>query len=189
MLAHKATREGKAAAEVACVEKPVLDAAVTPSVACTDPEGGWDCLTEIACKVAGCKVKIAAFPWMAAGRALSMGRPEGRPKLIFDDSTGKTFGAGIVGPGAGELIAEVVLVIEMSADAEDIGHSIDPHPDLWRRSPSRPRSQPGRSLTSECRRAIRTTKEGAAQWRGPVCAWGAFNSHWGMRDTMVSAIS
>lgn len=130
MLAHKAVHEGKVAAEAACGEKAYFDASCIPSVAYTDPEVAWVGLTERAAKEQKTAIKTAKFPWAASGRALSLGRDEGLTKLIFDPVTGKVLGAGIVGPNAGDLIAEATLAIEMGGDAEDIGLTIHPHPTL-----------------------------------------------------------
>jgi dihydrolipoamide dehydrogenase len=130
MLAHKATHEGKVAAEVAAGEKSSFDARVIPSVAYTDPEVAWVGLTETDAKRDGIEYEKGQFPWAASGRALSLGRDEGMTKLIFDKSTGRVLGGGIVGTHAGDLIAEVGLAIEMGADASDIGMTIHPHPTL-----------------------------------------------------------
>ncbi len=130
MLAHKATHEAKVAAEVAAGEKSSFDARVIPSVAYTDPEVAWVGLTETEAKAKGIAYEKGAFPWAASGRALSIGRPEGLTKLLFDPQTERLLGAGIVGPSAGDLIAEASLAIEMGADASDIGLTIHPHPTL-----------------------------------------------------------
>jgi len=130
MLAHKAVHEGKVAAEVACGIKRFFDARVIPSVAYTDPEVAWVGLTEAQARAEGLKVGKGVFPWAASGRSLSLGRSEGLTKLIFDESDDRVIGAGIVGPNAGDLIAEVALAIEMGADAVDLGHTIHPHPTL-----------------------------------------------------------
>jgi len=130
MLAHKATHEGKVAAEVAAGHKRFFDARVIPSVAYTDPEIAWVGLTETAAKAQGIAVEKGVFPWAASGRSLSLGRDEGFTKLVFDPATQRVLGGGIVGPNAGELIAEVGLAIEMGADAADIGLTIHPHPTL-----------------------------------------------------------
>lgn len=130
MLAHKAVHEAKVAAEVACGDKSAFEPAGIPSVAYTDPEVAWVGLTETQAKAEGRKVRIAKFPWMASGRALSLDRGEGLTKQIYDPETGKLLGAGIVGKNAGELIAEAALAIEMGADAHDIGLTIHPHPTL-----------------------------------------------------------
>jgi dihydrolipoamide dehydrogenase len=130
MLAHKAVHEGKVAAEVACGQKSVFDAKVIPSVAYTDPEVAWVGLTETEAKAKGIKLGKGAFPWAASGRSLSIGRDEGVTKVLFDEETHRLVGCGIVGPNAGELIAEAALAIEMGADAADIGLTIHPHPTL-----------------------------------------------------------
>jgi dihydrolipoamide dehydrogenase len=130
MLAHKAVHEGKVAAEVAAGMSTSFDARVIASVAYTDPEVAWVGLTETAARANGMRVGKGVFPWAASGRSLSLGRDEGLTKLLFDPDTQRVIGAGIVGPGAGELIAEVALAIEMGADAEDIGLTIHPHPTL-----------------------------------------------------------
>ena len=130
MLAHKATHEGRVAAEVAAGLKSAFDARVIPSVAYTDPEVAWVGLTETEAKAKGIKVGKGAFPWMASGRALSVGRDEGVTKVLIDEDTHRIIGCGIVGPNAGELIAEAALAIEMDAEASDIGSTIHPHPTL-----------------------------------------------------------
>jgi dihydrolipoamide dehydrogenase len=130
MLAHKAVHEGKVAAEVAAGQKRAFDARVIPSVAYTDPEVAWVGLTETEAKAKGVKYGKGVFPWAASGRSLSLGRDEGLTKLLFDEETDRVIGAGIVGPNAGDLIAEVALAIEMGCDATDIGHTIHPHPTL-----------------------------------------------------------
>jgi dihydrolipoamide dehydrogenase len=130
MLAHKATHEGKVAAEVAAGHKRAFDARVIPSVAYTDPEIAWVGLTENEAKAQGLDYGKGVFPWAASGRSLSLNRDEGMTKILFDQSTKRVIGAGIVGPNAGDLIAEVALAIEMDCDAEDIGLTIHPHPTL-----------------------------------------------------------
>ncbi|MCI4661720.1 MAG: dihydrolipoyl dehydrogenase [Neomegalonema sp.] len=130
MLAHKAVHEGKVAAEVAAGHKSAFDAKVIPSVAYTDPEVAWVGLTEEQAKAKGIKIGKGVFPWAASGRALSNERSEGMTKLIFDPETNRVLGGAIVGPNAGDLIAEVALAIEMGADAEDIGLTVHPHPTL-----------------------------------------------------------
>jgi dihydrolipoamide dehydrogenase len=130
MLAHKATHEGKVAAEVIAGHKSSFDARVIPSVAYTDPEISWVGLTETAAKAAGTPYEKAAFPWAASGRSLAMGRDEGFTKLLFDPVNHRVVGGGIVGPHAGDLISEVALAIEMDCDAADIGLTIHPHPTL-----------------------------------------------------------
>lgn len=130
MLAHKAVHEAKVAAEVAAGHKSVFDARVIPSVAYTDPEVAWVGLTETEAKAQGIKVGKGVFPWAASGRSLAIGRDEGVTKVLFDEATDRVIGAGIVGPNAGDLIAEVALAIEMGADAHDLGSTIHPHPTL-----------------------------------------------------------
>ncbi len=130
MLAHKATHEGRVAAEVAAGRNSVFDAKVIPSVAYTDPEVAWVGLTENEAKTKGMKYGKGVFPWAASGRSLSLGRDEGVTKLLFDENTDRIIGCGIVGPGAGELITEAALAIEMGADGADIGLTIHPHPTL-----------------------------------------------------------
>ncbi len=130
MLAHKASHEGKLAAEVAHGEKRAFDARVIPSVAYTDPEIAWVGLTETDAKAKGIEYEKGVFPWAASGRSLSLGRDEGFTKLLFDKTTHRVVGAGIVGPNAGDLISEVALAIEMGCDAADIGLTIHPHPTL-----------------------------------------------------------
>lgn len=130
MLAHKATHEGKVAAEVAAGKKSWFDAKTIPSVAYTDPEVAWMGLTETDAKAQGIAIAKGSFPWAASGRSLSMGRSEGLTKIIYDPETKQILGAGMVGPNAGELIAEAVLALEMGADIEDIALTIHPHPTL-----------------------------------------------------------
>jgi dihydrolipoamide dehydrogenase len=130
MLAHKAVHEGKVAAEVCAGQNRVFDAMVIPSVAYTDPEVAWVGVTENEAKAKGMKVGKGVFPWAASGRSLSLGRDEGITKVLFDEADDRVVGAGIVGPNAGDLIAEVALAIEMGADATDIGQTIHPHPTL-----------------------------------------------------------
>ena len=128
MLAHKATHEGKLAAEVIAGHKVAFDARTIPSVAYTDPEVAWMGLTET--QAQGVAYDKAVFPWAASGRALATGRDEGMTKLLFDRNSKRIIGAGVVGVNAGELIAETVLALEMGADASDIGLTIHPHPTL-----------------------------------------------------------
>ncbi len=130
MLAHKATHEGKVAAEVAAGLKSAFDARVIPSVAYTDPEVAWAGPTETELKASGAAYGKGVFPWAASGRSLSLGRDDGLTKLLFDEESHRLIGAGIVGPNAGDLIAEAALAIEMGADAADVGHTIHPHPTL-----------------------------------------------------------
>ncbi len=130
MLAHKATHEGKLAAEVIAGHKVAFDARTIPSVAYTDPEVAWMGLSETQAQAQGVDYEKAVFPWAASGRALATGRDEGMTKLLFDKTTRRIIGAGIVGVNAGELIAETVLALEMGADATDLGLTIHPHPTL-----------------------------------------------------------
>ena len=130
MLAHKATHEGKVAAEVIAGMKSSFEPLTIPSVAYTDPEVAWMGLNEIEAKAQGIEYEKGAFPWAASGRALGIDRDEGLTKVLFDKESKRILGAGIVGPNAGELIAEAVLALEMGADAEDIGLTIHPHPTL-----------------------------------------------------------
>ncbi|MCK6371380.1 MAG: FAD-dependent oxidoreductase, partial [Gammaproteobacteria bacterium] len=130
MLAHKASHEGKVAAEVAAGHKRAFDARVIPSVAYTDPEIAWVGLTETEAKAQGAAFGKGVFPWAASGRALALNRDEGMTKILFDPATKRVLGAGIVGPNAGDLISEAALAIEMGCDAEDIGLTIHPHPTL-----------------------------------------------------------
>ena len=130
MLAHKASHEGVVAAEVIAGENVAFDAQTIPSVAYTDPEVAWMGLTETAAKEAGVEFEKAVFPWAASGRALALGRSEGFTKLLVEPGSRRVLGCGIVGVGAGDLIAETVLALEMGADAEDLALTIHPHPTL-----------------------------------------------------------
>ena len=130
MLAHKAVHEAHVAAEVAAGQKSYFDARVIPAVAYTDPEVAWVGLTEDDAKKQGIAVTKGLFPWAASGRAIANGRDEGFTKLLFDASSHKILGGGIVGTHAGDLISEVALAIEMGADMVDIGKTIHPHPTL-----------------------------------------------------------
>jgi len=130
MLAHKASHEGVAAAEVISGKNVAFDPRAIPSVAYTDPEVAWTGLTETDAVRDGIDYEKAVFPWQASGRALSLGRPEGLTKLLVDPESRRVLGAGITGPSAGELIAEATLAIEMGADAEDLGLTIHAHPTL-----------------------------------------------------------
>ncbi len=130
MLAHKATHEGKVAAEVAAGHKRAFDARVIPSVAYTDPEIAWAGVTESEAQGSGQKLGKGLFPWMASGRSLALNRDEGFTKLLFDPETDRIVGGGIVGSNAGDLISEVALAIEMGAVAADIGLTVHPHPTL-----------------------------------------------------------
>jgi dihydrolipoamide dehydrogenase len=128
MLAHKAVHEGHVAAEAANGMKSHFDARVVPSVAYTDPEIAWVGLTEDEAKKNGVAIGVAKFPWAASGRAIANARDEGFTKVIFDAETHRCVGGGIVGLGAGDLISELALAVEMGADATDIGKTIHPHP-------------------------------------------------------------
>ena len=130
MLAHKASHEGKIAAEVIAGMKTGFDALTIPAVAYTDPEVTWMGLTETQAKKEGKSYDKATFPWAASGRSLSLGRNEGLTKILCDKETGRILGAGMVGPNAGELIAEAVLALEMGADVDDISLTVHPHPML-----------------------------------------------------------
>ncbi|HFD11029.1 MAG TPA: dihydrolipoyl dehydrogenase [Crenotrichaceae bacterium] len=130
MLAHKATHEAKVAAEVIAGLPVAFEAKTIPSVAYTDPEIAWMGITENQAKTQNIDYELGVFPWAASGRAIGIGRKEGLTKLLFDAESGRIIGAGIVGPNAGELIAETILALEMGADAEDISLSIHPHPTL-----------------------------------------------------------
>ncbi|MBI1964640.1 MAG: dihydrolipoyl dehydrogenase, partial [Betaproteobacteria bacterium] len=130
MLAHKATHEGKTAAEVIAGQKSYFDARTIPSVAYTDPEVAWMGETETQLQARGAVYEKASFPWAASGRAIAMDRDEGMTKLLFDKTTRRLLGAAMTGVNAGELIAEAVLACEMGADAADIGLTVHPHPTL-----------------------------------------------------------
>ena len=130
MLAHKATNEAKVAAEVIAGHKVAFDAMTIPSVAYTDPEIAWMGVTETEAKAKGIPFEKASFPWAASGRALAMGREDGLTKLLWDPTTKRIIGAGIVGVNAGELLAETVLAMEMGADLEDLALTIHAHPTL-----------------------------------------------------------
>jgi dihydrolipoamide dehydrogenase len=130
MLAHKASHEGKVAAEVCAGRKSAFEARVIPSVAYTDPEIAWVGVTENEAKQSGLKYGVGKFPLAASGRAIGIDRTEGFTKLLFDPSSKRIIGAGIIGPNAGDLIAECALAIEMGAEAGDIGLTIHPHPTL-----------------------------------------------------------
>ena len=130
MLAHKAMHEATVAAEVIAGRNSYFDVRAIPSVAYTDPEVAWAGVTENEARAAGVAYGKGVFPWAASGRSLTLGRSEGLTKLLFDEATGRVIGCGIVGPSAGELIAEAVLAIEMGADAADVALTIHPHPTL-----------------------------------------------------------
>ena len=130
MLAHKATHEGKVAAEVICGLPAAFDAKAIPAVIFTDPEIAWVGVTETEAKESDIPYEKGEFPWAASGKSLALGRNEGRTKILFDKDTKRTIGVGIVGPNAGDLISEGALAIEMGADAEDISLTVHPHPTL-----------------------------------------------------------
>jgi dihydrolipoamide dehydrogenase len=130
MLAHKASHEGKVAAEAASGQESAFDAKTIPAVAYTDPEVAWAGLTENEAKAKGIAFGKATFPWAASGRSLSLGRDEGLTKTLWDEESGRLIGCGIVGPNAGDLIAEAALAIEMGCEAEDVGLTVHPHPTL-----------------------------------------------------------
>jgi dihydrolipoamide dehydrogenase len=130
MLAHKAVHEGRVAAENTAGKNSYFDATVIPSVAYTDPEVAWVGVTENEARTAGIKYGKGVFPWAASGRSLSLGRDEGLTKVLFDETTDRIIGCGIVGPSAGDLIAETALAIELGADPADVGLTIHPHPTL-----------------------------------------------------------
>ncbi|BBO70349.1 dihydrolipoyl dehydrogenase [Desulfosarcina alkanivorans] len=130
MLAHKAAYEARIAVETIAGKNVIADPAAIPAVVFTDPEVAWTGLTESAAKTGGTAVEVTRFPWAASGRAVSLGRSDGLTKLVIDPASERLLGAGIVGPGAGELIAEATLAIEMGANATDLGLTIHPHPTL-----------------------------------------------------------
>ena len=130
MLAHKASHEGRIAVEVIAGENVAFESKAIPAVVFTDPELAWAGLTEAQAQKEGRKVTITKFPWGASGRAITLDRTDGMTKLLFDPATERILGVGLVGPGAGELIAEGVLAIEMGANATDLKLTIHPHPTL-----------------------------------------------------------
>ncbi len=130
MLAHKASHEGRTAAEAIAGHKVAFEPNAIPAVVFTDPEIAWCGLTETQAQKENREIKVAKFPWAASGRALTIDRPEGLTKIIFDPKTERVLGVGIVGAGAGELIAEGVLAVEMAATATDLALTIHPHPTL-----------------------------------------------------------
>ena len=130
MLAHKATHEGKVAAEVASGVPSAMDARAIPSVIYTDPEVAWVGLTEGEAKKNEVAYEKGEFPWAASGRAIAVGANQGKTKILFDAETKKVLGVGIVGPSAGDIISEGALAIEMGADAVDVGLTVHPHPTL-----------------------------------------------------------
>jgi dihydrolipoamide dehydrogenase len=130
MLAHKATKEGRIAVEVITGENSAFSGVTIPAVIFTDPEVAWCGLTEAEARARGIEVKVSKFPWAASGRALTLDRPEGTTKLVADAETERLLGVGIVGHGAGELIAEGVLAVEMGATVKDLALTVHPHPTL-----------------------------------------------------------
>ena len=130
MLAHKASHEGRVAVEAIAGKRVAFEPRAIPAVVFTDPEIAWCGLTEAEAKEKGIEVQVAKFPWSASGRALTFDRTDGMTKLIVDPETERLLGVGIVGHGAGELIAEGVLAIEMGATAKDLAEAIHPHPTL-----------------------------------------------------------
>ena len=130
LLAHKATHEGKVAAEVICGLPAAFDSRAIPNVVYTDPEIAWVGLTESEVKEQKIEYEKGDFPWAASGRAQAVGAGQGKTKIIFEKNTKKIIGLGIVGPGAGDLISEGAIAIEMGADAEDISLTVHPHPTL-----------------------------------------------------------
>jgi dihydrolipoamide dehydrogenase len=130
MLAHKASHEGRVAVEAIAGHKAAFEPNAIPAVVFTDPEVAWCGLTETQAQNDNREIKVAKFPWAASGRAVTLDRPEGMTKLVIEPQTERVLGVGIVGAGAGELIAEGVLAIEMSALASDVALSIHPHPTL-----------------------------------------------------------
>ena len=130
MLAHKATHQGKVAAEVACGEPAIFDPKAIPSVVYTDPEVAWCGLTETQAKEQNISYSKSEFPWAASGRAIAVGANQGKTKILFDDDSKTVLGVGIVGPSAGDIISEGMLAIEMGSDAEDISLTVHPHPTL-----------------------------------------------------------
>jgi dihydrolipoamide dehydrogenase len=130
LLAHKAFREGRVAVEAITGESTAPEKYIVPAVVFTDPEVAWCGLTETEAKAKGITVEVAKFPWGASGRALTLDRPDGLTKLIIDPQTQRILGVGIVGVGAGELIAEGVVAVEMGATAKDVALCVHPHPTL-----------------------------------------------------------
>jgi dihydrolipoamide dehydrogenase len=130
MLAHKAAHEARVAVESACGRTSAFEPRAIPAVVFTDPEIAWCGLTEAEARAAGTKVEVARFPWAASGRAATLGRDDGLSKLIMEPETRRLLGVGLCGPGAGELIAEGVLALEMDASVDDLALTIHPHPTL-----------------------------------------------------------
>jgi dihydrolipoamide dehydrogenase len=130
MLAHKASKEARVAIETILGEESTSEGVIIPAVVFTHPEVAWCGLTEAEARAKGIEVEVAKFPWGASGRALTFDKPEGLTKLVIDPETERVLGVGIVGHGAGELIAEGVLAVEMGATAQDLAESVHPHPTL-----------------------------------------------------------
>ncbi|MBI1874180.1 MAG: FAD-dependent oxidoreductase [Acidobacteria bacterium] len=130
MLAHKASHEGRVAVEVIAGREASFEPRAIPAVVFTDPEVAWCGLTETQAKREGRPIEVARFPWAASGRAITLGRTDGLTKLLLDPVDGRVLGVGLVGPGAGELIAEGALAMEMGATAQDLALTIHPHPTL-----------------------------------------------------------
>jgi dihydrolipoamide dehydrogenase len=130
MLAHKASHEGRTAVEAIAGHKVAFEPNAIPAVVFTDPEVAWCGLTETQAQKENREIKVAKFPWAASGRAITLDRPDGMTKLLIDPNSERVLGVGIVGAGAGELIAEGVLAIEMGALARDVALTIHPHPTL-----------------------------------------------------------
>lgn len=130
MLAHKATHEGRVAAEVLAGHAATFEPRAIPAVIFTDPEIAWAGLTDVMAKQEGIDVQTVVYPWAASGRAIAIGRTEGFTKWLIDPATSRVLGCGIVGPGAGDLIAEAVLAIEMGCEARDLTDTIHAHPTL-----------------------------------------------------------
>ena len=130
MLAHKATAQGRTAAEIVAGERVIFDAKVIPAVAYTDPEVAWVGLTELEAKKKAISYEKGVFPWAASGRSLCLGRDEGLTKIIYDPKTKQILGGAIVGKSAGDLIAELGLAIEMGCDIADIALTVHAHPTL-----------------------------------------------------------
>lgn len=157
MLAHKATREGKVAAEVIAGQPVAFENIAIPAVVFTDPEVAWCGLTEVQAKSEGRQVKISRFPWSASGRALTLGRTDGLTKIIFDPETGRVLGVGLVGPHAGELIAEGALAVEMAVVAQDLASTIHTHPTL-----SETMGEAAEAFLGQATHIYRGTKRGRA---------------------------
>ncbi|MEK7379077.1 MAG: dihydrolipoyl dehydrogenase, partial [Candidatus Binatota bacterium] len=130
LLAHKASKEARIAVEALSGESSSFEDVIIPAVVFTDPEVAWCGLTEAEAKEKGISVQVARFPWAASGRAMTLDRPDGLTKLIIDPQTERILGVGIVGAGAGELISEGVLAVQMGATAKDVADSVHPHPTL-----------------------------------------------------------